>query len=398
MNTISISEIPLLIAIVLSFISSYVLIFKYYQYRRKANFLLATFLLSNALGCFAYLSISEGWISFFPRFYKIPAITTMLIAPSAYLHTKTIIEKNQEFKKSDLVHLIPSFLIFINYIPLFFLNTNDLELLVNNVVKSLEVNYTHQDGFVPESLTILFRSIIAIVYLIFQLILIYKYKQSNNSEKNTNKENLNWKWAKKFTFTLTAYTLSILLIYIIVFNGWLNGVSKFKNLSSLSMHLIYYVFSLTFIFFSLYIIINPRQIFGLPPIIDKKSKIIDHLDNINKDTIPYQKIKHHLNKLETFFHTQKPYLNQNINLSDIASEIDIPAKEISYILNNHLGVRLSEYINTYRLKEFEEKYNKSKEKYTIEGLSQKVGFKSKSAFYKAFKDYYNQTPKKYFDS
>lgn len=98
-----------------------------------------------------------------------------------------------------------------------------------------------------------------------------------------------------------------------------------------------------------------------------------------------------LNQLHLKMSTEKLYLNPNLKLSDVASEVNITTHHLSHILNNSLGKKFSEFINEYRIDEaclllF------THENLSIDGIGYEVGFNSRSTFFAAFKKYKGVTP------
>jgi len=92
--------------------------------------------------------------------------------------------------------------------------------------------------------------------------------------------------------------------------------------------------------------------------------------------------------------TEHSYLNNKIKLAQVASSIDSTPHEVSQVINNRLGISFNNYINEFRIKAAC-KLLKESDHLTIEGIGQEVGFKSKSAFYAAFKLQTDQTPAQY---
>jgi AraC-like DNA-binding protein len=93
---------------------------------------------------------------------------------------------------------------------------------------------------------------------------------------------------------------------------------------------------------------------------------------------------------------QEVFLNPKITLTQISVALDIPIKDLSYIINSHFQFRFNDYINQYRINYFSEMLNEDYLKhYTINSLIQKAGFSSKSTFHAAFKKVHHCTPSQY---
>lgn len=93
---------------------------------------------------------------------------------------------------------------------------------------------------------------------------------------------------------------------------------------------------------------------------------------------------------------EKLYKDSNITVNDVAKRIAIPRQHLSEILNVHMKTSFQDYINKRRAEEFVV-YLKDNAyaNYTIMGIANEVGFKSKSSFNTTFKKVYNVTPSQY---
>ena len=90
---------------------------------------------------------------------------------------------------------------------------------------------------------------------------------------------------------------------------------------------------------------------------------------------------------------QKPFLRQELTLSELAQALDINAKYLSQVINELTKKNFMDFINGYRIEEAKKLFNSSRHQhFTIVAIAQEVGFKSRSAFYSAFKKVTGQTP------
>ena len=104
-------------------------------------------------------------------------------------------------------------------------------------------------------------------------------------------------------------------------------------------------------------------------------------------------------KVLAFVAKEKPYLNPNVSLRDLANRIEIHPNRLSCLLNEHMGKKFNEFINGYRLKHFKilakdpENANIS-----IIGLAYESGFNSKTVFNTFFKKETGMTPQQFLKS
>ncbi len=102
--------------------------------------------------------------------------------------------------------------------------------------------------------------------------------------------------------------------------------------------------------------------------------------------------------LEKTMQEDKPYLNPNLSLSELADQISTSDKNLSHVLNQHLNISFYDYLNKARINEFLAKLESGEhQNYSLTGIALECGFKSKSNFYRAFKREKNTSPKDYIE-
>lgn len=115
-----------------------------------------------------------------------------------------------------------------------------------------------------------------------------------------------------------------------------------------------------------------------------------------KTVLPEVKVNSLLDNLLSYMENEKPYLSAKLNRSDVSMKLDCTEIELSQLLNNHLNVNFSNFINTYRVNEIKHRLNQDNlSKYTLKALSEQCGFSSKTTFYRVFKNVTGMTPLEY---
>jgi YesN/AraC family two-component response regulator len=90
-------------------------------------------------------------------------------------------------------------------------------------------------------------------------------------------------------------------------------------------------------------------------------------------------------KLIEYFESEKPYLNSNLRFDDVTVQVRANRKTISDLIQQHLGMNFSTFVNNYRIKEVLMRLALPELKnYKIEAIAKQAGFGSKAAFYAAF--------------
>jgi AraC-like DNA-binding protein len=117
--------------------------------------------------------------------------------------------------------------------------------------------------------------------------------------------------------------------------------------------------------------------------------------------LPYdeQQVAEIIAKLKSTMEIQKLYLDPALNLSSLSSLTNIPAKQISTVLNQHLQKSFNEFVNEYRVSEVVRRLsNQEAEKWTIAGIAYESGFNSQPTFQRSFKSLTGKTPSQYLAS
>ena len=110
----------------------------------------------------------------------------------------------------------------------------------------------------------------------------------------------------------------------------------------------------------------------------------------------------YLKRLIKHMEENKPYLNPDLSLDDLSSQLLILPRYLSQVIHQSTNQNFFEFINRHRIDEFKKQIiNAADPKSTILEMLYNVGFNSKSSFNQAFKKYskkgYNIFYKWYYD-
>lgn len=101
-------------------------------------------------------------------------------------------------------------------------------------------------------------------------------------------------------------------------------------------------------------------------------------------------------QLKLLMETEKPYLNPDLTLKAVATQLSSNTKYLSQVVNNQFGTNFQNLLNTYRVEEAKRKItSETLQNLTLFGIALQCGFKNKSTFYKAFKEITGITPREY---
>ncbi len=127
-------------------------------------------------------------------------------------------------------------------------------------------------------------------------------------------------------------------------------------------------------------------------------EIIEEYDSIDskKQLIDDDKLQESKIELSDLMTAKKLFLDPEISLVKLATEMECTPHQLSYIINNGYNENFYQFINRYRIEEAKEMILNPEMNYlSLLGIGFEVGFNSKSAFNTTFKKISGQTPSEF---
>ncbi len=322
--------------------------------KRLSNKLFALFLLITAFDLTGFF-LAE-WIAEYLNLQILKTASSLLQMPLFFLYVLSVCYSDFSIKFKHITH---SFLFFAFLILFKATSLSTLSLNLFEIIGELQW-FTY-------------------IILIFITLKNYKviYQENYSSYKY-----LLYKWLFQIALLFCVSHFFVFIRWCLSYNEKYTSYILYLNI----IISILAVFVITFLV--LKALYQPQLFTGVKSTI-KPIKRTKNLDNSN---LPNDETK----RLISFMKKEKPFLDFELTLQKLASQINIPEKELSILINHYLGKHFFDFINEYRINEakniLENPYKN--ETTTLEILYQ-VGFSSKSSFYTAFKKNTNQTPTQY---
>lgn len=112
-----------------------------------------------------------------------------------------------------------------------------------------------------------------------------------------------------------------------------------------------------------------------------------------KSKLDTQSCQQYAKQLQKVMAEQRPFLNDNLSLEDLAKMLELRPNQLSQVINDGLQLSFHDLVNTYRLEEVKRKLHDPKESHkTILALAYESGFQSKATFNRIFKATEGITP------
>jgi len=367
-----------------------ILLFNDNVYKSYANYLLSIYFIFSIACIGLYLLVFTGLINKVPYLYKVSGPLNYLTPVLSYLYIRAVLFNEKRYTYKDLPHLIPFLILFVSYIPYYTLPIAEKIIIVKSIVNDMNVAHKYNFGFIPEKLFFIFIPIQTTFYVILQWRLLFQYKKNNKQIEVQNQLNIVIKWVRIFTACSSLFVIGYFILIALALN-----IPNFLYTTA-GMIIPGLCLSISFFIVSSYLLINPYVLSGLPFI--KYNEIESYLLENQKSTIPFIETDYskEIKMIDDYFIQKQSFLIQGLNISMVAVELNIPVRDLSYIINNYYTTRFNDFVNKYRVDYILKKAGMSHlDIYTLEALSKEAGFSHKSSFYRAFKKIHNLTPLEY---
>lgn len=325
--------------------------------------LLVVLLTVAQIGRFAY---QEAMNLYDKRWLMIPDLVLFTFGPIFYLYIKSTLFRDQQVSWKTALHFIPFGLQLLRFTYLIFgVEREAFWDLINNPANMVI-------GMLMLAMALGSIS----VYLILSWRLLIRFKRTSLKEHSS--------WSN------VGYIQTILILIAISFAAWMEmlivGAIGQTEFDFHAYGLIWMGFTLIVFGLGFFALTKPEVFRVAEPIKKYESS------KLNQADLERLKIQ-----VDLYMQSRKPYLNQKLAKSDLSKEMELPAPDLSRVLNEGFGMNFFEYINSHRIKEFIRLVESQEYTHlTLFGIAQEAGFHSKSTFYKAFKEITGRTPTKYF--
>lgn len=299
----------------------------------------------------AYEIFYSAYIYYVPHLMRIYIPLIFLIPPLPYFYFKVSLIPDYEFRKKDLLHLLPSFCTAVWFIPFFILPASEK---VNWLNSHLQEN----DNW--------FSALVFILFFIYYFLILRKYLEVKKvfHEVVLNKNSL--QWLKQFLLILLLIVMGELGLFLMTFTY--NSL----RYTSIIIYPFFYVLIIK-------IIINPKVFF-------ERTEEITKTKRNNNNSIKSLNTKLIVEKIDKSLEDRAIFTSRDMSLSVYAMHLNIPEHHLSIVLNQVYKLSFNDFINNIRIEEAVKLLaNEDFNHYSIDGISKMLGYGSRTTFIYAFK-------------
>ena len=314
-----------------------------------------------------------GLIKFVPHLNDSTEPLVLLLSPSIYMFIYSLLERKTITFKKHWFHLLPAVGYFISQIP-YYLQSNAVK--VNAYLGAYHTNIDRIP--IPKSTTYPylwikdeFRWLVLssfLCYILFSIQLVIKHIYTR---KTANAENIK---LNKYNFsrnTIIGFLAAFVLVFVVFINFDDDGGDHYI-----------FIFHTILVIITCFVLLSESRFFESSWIAEKYET-----SGLTIHALSISDIRNYVEETEF-------YLSNSASLKDLASSLDASANYISQVINTSTGLNFNDFINTYRIDLSKERLIDEEYRHlTIEAIGNSVGFKSRSAFYNAFKKHVCMSPK-----
>lgn len=388
----SITDLFFLGAVVCSFLAAY-LLWKNAAYTYKhANQTLACFFFVTGYCIFGYIIISTNLIAYLPILYKTAAPFNYLYFPLGYLYVRIILNNENKYQKTDLIHIAPFLISIVDLLPFYLMPLEDKSELVRLVLKDNSMIYMKKDGIFPIGIHYFIRIFQGIYYLslMWKQLYVHQKIDTNFYKGYYNKQIIE---VKKWLFHLTSM-MSLLYIGSVVLVLYI-AMYKITNITGTTIAVSSVLMSLSMLILGIKLFANPLILYGIPYMNPKennqyKDVIAEKIQQTNLKELP------DWSKINDYIISEKIYKQPDLNIETLAYQLKMSSRELSFLIKYNTKNNIKNYINALRVNNVIELLNTNVVKeVTIESIGKEAGFGSRSTFFLVFKSHIGLTPTEY---
>jgi AraC-like DNA-binding protein len=306
----------------------------------------------------------------------------LLPGPFLFFYFRSVLTPTKVWVSwKDGIHFVPSIIHLINILPYiispFFYKLQVAHSIHQNLnnIRIININYLY--SFETAFLS---RPIVLLFYLVWCALLFLR--QFSRILVRTRI------WLICFMFSLFLTTAVYLFISLKLFSTSLTS-------NVVDTYPLYVSSGIVYIFLPVALILFfPEVLFGI-----KRQEVDGILEKL--DVSPNALTAHTdlAKKIKEYLRHEKPYLNPSFELSVVAKAVNVASKQVSFACKHVLKIKFTDLRAQLRVEHAKDLLRKGvTETLTIDAIGTNSGFKSRSAFYDAFKAETGMTPSQYLEN
>ncbi|GAB3162720.1 helix-turn-helix domain-containing protein [Telluribacter humicola] len=344
--------------------------------RRLSNRLLAGLIGLMALMSFAVgIPVANRTISLFLDLF--PVFNAMLLGPLLFLYTKSLLDPEFRIGKAEKRHFFP---ILIDWGAPLLGWTFMLGLLLSMHTREEGIRWGHwMDQYntyvdIPRWLS-----------LATYWLLTRQWMNKQVARQNASHQLLHVRWLKQFLNVM----LGFLLIWLLHLVPYIIPATGLTVLDQWGWYPIYIPLSVLIYWLGLKGYLHARNS-------PSAALLVETTPKATSTQLPADTVEAIIMRLKEAMQVDHLYLNPELTVDKVGKHIQLPAKTISFVLNQHLKKSFNTFVNEYRVAAvIKQLSNSGSEQFTIAGIAFSCGFNSQATFQRTFRQLTGMSPTEY---
>lgn len=385
----------LLYVSIFTILLSLILLFSNWNINRNATYL-SLFLISSSVYGIAHYFVMYGkspfWLAIFYNHFT-PLM--LLLGPFLLFYVRGTLNDTYTIKKIDFLHFIPALVHLIGIIPYtlqpFSEKLQIANAIIHNIDTILNINI---NLFYNTTISFIIRPVLLLCYILYCMYLLWKRFSVSNFDYNIPKKQLliSVRWLIILIVSLFFIVIEFLIITF-------NSIQLKPSIGLINSYPLYILSGVAYCIMSFSLLLFPNILYGIPRRTPtestKKSKTPKQVQSIQEEATiieedPFFDLSENIKK---YLNDERPFIHPDFSISDIALALQVPQNHVSYCINTIMQTKFSALKSDLRIDYAAELLSENlNESFTIEGIAQQSGFRTRASFYSAFKEKIGVTP------
>ncbi len=312
-------------------------------------------------------------------------IAYWLEAPLLLLYTRSLLYRDPHLQKRDALFFLPALAYLFTLVPFFMLtDTEQVHMLQHSSVYDSSLN---------ERIVVYVRDTIRLGFGLACVMEIQHYRTRIRSQLS-NIDALDFSWLR----TLVIGFVALLIWQMLVVLGIELNIGFALPVDFSTMGLIGNYATLALVSLLIFFSLSHSSVVAK---VSRKEDLADGQDTSDQDTAnqaapkPPEFDSRDIARLSLHMAEQKPYLQANLTIDELAGQLNWSSRMLSQIINRHFECNFFEFVNRHRIEEAKHLLVLDDVKRSVLEVMYASGFNSKATFNTFFKKQTAMTPSEY---
>lgn len=326
-----------------------------------------------------YLDVRNLFLQF-PHLSRLAWLFPVLYGPLILLFTQSIVETDFSLRPKHFSYLLPFGIYLILLLPYYTSAASDKLDILSDPARLAQADF----GWMNHLTTYLHTAFVTAALLFFY------QNQKNRIHYFSDETRVHVRWLETFLWLV----LGVLLFSLFTFYA-----RKYQFPYFSGIYPSHFILVVLLIYWIAYKLIQGKTALQVQAVHETKIQDPDQNQKpvkYSKSALPDHAIETISEQLQNLMCVEKPFLDPELNISELSERISLPKHQLSQVINSAFDCNFFEFVNQYRLQEFKQKsVDPANDYMSLLGIALECGFNSKATFNQFFKKREGITPSEY---